>query len=74
KMLKDAKLSRIFYVGVAICGMILPIVASVVAIAGTVNSGLLIAGSVGVIIGDLSMRYLLMRCGYYTPLLPETPY
>ena len=28
----------------------------------------------GVIIGDLSMRYLIMKCGVYTPLLSASYY
>ena len=77
KMLTESPLSIIFYVGVVLLGILLPVgaaIASMVMGVGAVPVVLLAIAIAGVLIGDLSMRYLIMRCGTYTPLLPVSSY
>jgi formate-dependent nitrite reductase membrane component NrfD len=67
--------SPLFWIGVVILGMVIPL-------AAVINSFLigLAAGSVPFLyaaifsglIGDLAMRYLILRCGMYSPLIPSS--
>lgn len=74
KMVKGGLLSVIFYVGVVVIGIILTVTAVIASMLVVVPSILLYVAIAGVLIGDLSMRYLIMRCGTYAPLLPSSPY
>jgi hypothetical protein len=41
---------------------------------GTVSNAILALAIAGGIIGDLSIRYCIFRCGFYTPLLNVSRY
>lgn len=70
-------MSPIFYGGVVVIGILVPVAAIISSLAmgvGAVPVALLAVAIACVLIGDLSMRYLIMKCGTYTPLLPVSPY
>jgi formate-dependent nitrite reductase membrane component NrfD len=68
-------LSIIFYIGVVLMGIVLPVATVIISFVSTADLTPLLAVAIaGVLIGDLSMRYLIMKCGTYTPLIPPTPY
>jgi formate-dependent nitrite reductase membrane component NrfD len=67
-------LSIIFYVGVVLLGMLLPVATVIVSFVSNVSTPLLGVAIAGVLVGDLSLRYLIMKCGTYTPLITTSPY
>ena len=68
-------LSIVFYVGVVVLGILLPVGVVIVSmVSAAATTPLLAVAIAGVIIGDLSMRYLIMKCGVYTPLITTSPY
>ena len=65
----------IFYVGVVLLGILWPVATVIISFVSNADLTALLAVAIaGVLIGDLSMRYLIMRCGTYTPLIPQSPY
>lgn len=77
KMISSSPYSIIFYLGVVILGIIIPVTASIMSMVvgiGSVPLILLALSIAGILIGDLSMRYLIMRCGTYVPLIPRSIY
>jgi len=68
-------LSIIFYAGVVLLGILWPVATVIVSFVSNADLTILLAVAIaGVLIGDLSMRYLIMKCGTYTPLIPQSPY
>src|SRR4030042_351237 len=60
----------IFWVGVVLLGIIIPLAITIVSlIAGEVSSALLIAGVVCEVIGGLALRYCVLKAGAYKPLV-----
>ncbi|MFC1906134.1 NrfD/PsrC family molybdoenzyme membrane anchor subunit [Chloroflexota bacterium] len=65
----------IFYVGVVVLGILWPVATVIISYVSNADLTALLAVAIaGVLIGDLSMRYLIMKCGTYTPLIPTSPY
>ena len=65
----------VFYVGVVLLGILWPVATVIISFVSNADLTVLLAVAIaGVLIGDLSMRYLIMRCGTYTPLIPQSPY
>jgi formate-dependent nitrite reductase membrane component NrfD len=67
--------SPLFWVGVVLLGMAVPLAAVI----GTFAAGLaatpaafLYAAIASGLVGDLAIRYLILRCGLYHPLIPST--
>jgi formate-dependent nitrite reductase membrane component NrfD len=67
--------SLMFWVVVVIVGMVIPLVAVtssfLVGLEATPVAFLYIAMFAG-LLGDLTMRYLILSCGFYSPLLPSS--
>jgi len=65
----------VFYVGVVLLGILWPVATVIISYVSNADLTALLAVAIaGVLIGDLSMRYLIMKCGTYTPLIPQSPY
>jgi len=67
-------MSPLFYLGVVAIGVLLPLSAIIYNLTGPAPMPLIAAAIAGGLIGDLSMRYCILRCGYYAPLLPSSSY
>ncbi len=68
--------STIFWVGVVVLGMLMPAVSvinSILTDIETVSMTFLYTAILSGLIGDLAMRYLILRCGVYGPLIPSSP-
>jgi len=70
----SSKWAFLFWVVVVVAGMILPIAAVI----GTLAAGptglsltFLYAAILAGLVGDLAMRYLVLKCGVYSPLIPS---
>ncbi len=64
-------LAPLFWIGVFLFGIIIPIAISITTyFAGEASSGLLITAVVSEIIGGLALRFAILKAGVYTPLLP----
>lgn len=67
------KWALLFWIAVVIVGMVIPLAAVIssflVGLGSTPAAFLYIAILCG-LLGDLAMRYLILRCGFYTPLVP----
>jgi formate-dependent nitrite reductase membrane component NrfD len=76
QMVKGGRmLSIIFYVGVVLMGILWPVATVIISFVSNANLTPLLAVAIaGVLVGDLSIRYLIMKCGTYTPLVPTSPY
>lgn len=77
KYMVTGRWSPLFWFGVVILGMIIPLVAIInVFVVGLETSPaiLIYAAIICGLLGDLAMRYLILRCGLYTPLIPSTSY
>jgi formate-dependent nitrite reductase membrane component NrfD len=71
KRLIGGALAPLFWVGVFLFGIVIPVVISVSTIgAHDVASGLLITAVISEIIGGLALRFAILKAGVYTPLLP----
>jgi formate-dependent nitrite reductase membrane component NrfD len=71
------KWSWLFWIGVVVLGMAIPLTAVVnsfvvgpEATPATLLYGAILSG----LVGDLAMRYLILRCGVYSPLIPSSSY
>ena len=66
------KWSPLFWVGVVITGMAVPLAAVIISFLSGLESlpisFVYLAIACG-LLGDLAMRYLILRCGFYTPLI-----
>ena len=64
-------LTSIFWIGVVLLGIIIPITISVTSyFVGEASSALLLTAVISEIIGGLALRYVVLKAGVYTPLLP----
>ncbi len=62
---------KVFYLGVVICGFILPLIYSITSyLTHSISPFLLIIGVIGQIIGSFSLIYCILRAGLYVPLVP----
>jgi len=69
--------SPLFWIGVVILGMAIPLTAVIVSLLIGLAAGsvpFLYAAILSGLIGDLAMRYLILRCGLYSPLIPSSSY
>ena len=71
KRLVGGSLAPLFWIGVFLFGIAIPIVISITTyFIGEASSGLLITAIVSEIIGGLALRFAVLKAGVYTPLLP----
>ena len=67
--------SPLFWIAVVILGMVIPVTAvinSMVSGLEGISMAFLYVAIVSGLIGDLAMRYLILRCGVYGPLIPSS--
>lgn len=62
-------LAKLFYVGVVVVGLLLPLLLTLLMWNANVNTGLVLLRLLFVFTGDLLMRYALMKSAVYTPLM-----
>ncbi len=71
------KWSPLFWAAVVLLGMVIPLAAVItsfmVGLEGT-PAGLIYLAILSGLAGDLAMRYLILRCGLYSPLIPSNSY
>ncbi len=71
KRLIGGSLAPLFWVGVFLFGIAIPIIISIITyFVGEASSGLLVTAVVSEIIGGLALRFAILKAGVYTPLLP----
>jgi formate-dependent nitrite reductase membrane component NrfD len=71
KRLVGGSLAWLFWVGVFLFGIIIPVAISITTLfAGEAVSALLITAVVSEIIGGLALRFAILKAGVYAPLLP----
>ena len=64
-------LAPLFWIGVFLFGIVVPVAISVTTyFVGEASNGLLITAVVSEIIGGLALRFAILKAGVYTPLLP----
>jgi len=69
--LVGGSLAPLFWIGVFLFGIAIPIIISITTyFVGEASSGLLITAVVSEIIGGLALRFAILKAGVYTPLLP----
>jgi formate-dependent nitrite reductase membrane component NrfD len=70
------KLAPLFWIGVALFGTAIPLgVALAALVAGlSIPAGLLFVLIIFELLGDLSLRYCILKAGLYAPLIPSTSY
>ena len=69
------KWAPLFWVMVVALGVVLPLVVSLLGWKGGEISGTLLSSAILLeLVGDLSLRYCILRCAYYSPLIPTTNY
>lgn len=64
----------VFWTGVVLVGMLIPAAAVIAPIVGSMEETPAIIYYVAILcglVGDLSMRYLILSCGFYRPLIPS---
>ena len=64
-----------FYIGVVIIGIIIPLIITLALWGDNLTGagpGLFLLRLVCILIGDLALRYLILRCGMYSPLIPSS--
>ena len=69
--------SPLFWIGVVILGMAIPLTAVITSFLTGLAAGsvpFLYAAILSGLIGDLAMRYLILKCGLYSPLIPSSSY
>jgi formate-dependent nitrite reductase membrane component NrfD len=71
KRLIGGSLAPLFWIGVFLFGIVIPVVISITTyFTEEASSGLLITAIVSEIIGGLALRFAILKAGVYTPLLP----
>jgi formate-dependent nitrite reductase membrane component NrfD len=73
KYMVTGKWSPLFWIAVVFLGMIVPlaaVVSSFVAGLGAIPAAFLYTAIFCGLVGDLAIRYLILRCGLYNPLIP----
>ncbi len=71
------KWSPLFWMGVVIVGVVIPLIAIIISFFAGLEATpvvLLYAAIFCGLLGDLAMRYLILRCGLYSPLIPSSSY
>ncbi len=71
------KWSPLFWIAVVVLGMVIPLAAVIKSFLTGLETGsaaLLYGAILSGLIGDLAMRYLVLKCGLYSPLIPSTSY
>jgi formate-dependent nitrite reductase membrane component NrfD len=70
------KWALLFWVLVVALGVILPLIVSLLGWKGGLEiSGAALSSAIILeLVGDLSLRYCILRCAYYSPLIPTTDY
>lgn len=64
-------IAPLFWVGVVLLGIIIPMAISVsIYFAGKVSAALLLTAVISEIIGGLTLRYVILKAGIYAPLVP----
>jgi formate-dependent nitrite reductase membrane component NrfD len=64
-------LAPLFWIGVFLFGILIPIVISITTLYATeVSAGLLITAVISEIIGGLALRFAILKAGVYSPLVP----
>jgi formate-dependent nitrite reductase membrane component NrfD len=69
------KYRALFWIAVVVIGIIVPLAAVITSLSAGLEStpvGLLYLGIICGLAGDLAMRYLILRCGMYSPLVPSS--
>jgi formate-dependent nitrite reductase membrane component NrfD len=74
KAILTGKLAPLFWIGVALFGTVLPLgVALISLLAGlSIPTGLLFILIIFELLGDLALRYCILKAGLYAPLIPST--
>jgi len=68
-------IAPVLWIGVVVCGIILPVAISVSTyFAGEMSSALLLVGIVGETIGAFALKYSILKAGVYSPLIPANVY
>jgi formate-dependent nitrite reductase membrane component NrfD len=70
KRLVGGSLAPLFWVGVFLFGIALPVTISIISYFTDAPSALMITAVVSEIIGGLALRFAILKAGMYTPLLP----
>lgn len=71
------KWSPLFWIAVVALGMVIPLAAVISSFLIGLEASpvaFLYAAIVSGLLGDLAMRYLILRCGLYSPLIPSSSY
>ncbi|MFC1860858.1 NrfD/PsrC family molybdoenzyme membrane anchor subunit [Chloroflexota bacterium] len=70
-----SKWSPLFWIGVVILGMVIPSIAIISSFLTGLEASLVIFLYVAIfcgLVGDLAMRYLILKCAFYSPLIPTS--
>jgi formate-dependent nitrite reductase membrane component NrfD len=71
KRLIGGSLAPLFWIGVFLFGIVVPVVISITTyFTEEASSGLLITAIISEIIGGLALRFAILKAGVYQPLLP----
>lgn len=71
----SGKLSPIFWVGVVLVGIVISVIVVISSfVSEAIPVVLLYAGIFCGLVGDLAMRYLILKGGLYSPLIPSSAY
>jgi len=71
------KWSPLFWIVVVVLGMVIPLVAVIISLTSGLEGSpvaFLYAAIFSGLLGDLAMRYLILRCGLYSPLIPSSSF
>ncbi len=68
-LLLKGGMAKGFYAGVAVLGVLVPVILTLIMWGGNVNAGLVFLRLISVMAGDLVMRYSLMKSAVYKPLI-----
>ena len=70
--LVGGSIAAIFWTGVVLLGIVIPIAISIATyFSGEAPEGLLIFAVITEIIGGLTLRYVILKAGFYGPLIPQ---
>ena len=67
-----SRLASVLWVGVILCGIIIPIsISSSSYFVVELSSPLLVAAVVSELVGAFSLKYYILKSAFYSPLIPE---
>lgn len=69
KEIVAGSLAGLFWIVIVLVGIVIPLVIAFVASSG--STGLLILSAICVLLGNLTLRYAILKAGRYSPLLPS---